>query len=452
MSRDVCNTSKSLDSESVDISDVEKEVTNVILSGKDEIEPIENEENIWINDPDNADVDDDLENLNIANFFHRVDSDQIIYQKKKRKLKLVGKYVMGDLLGEGSYGKVKDMLDSETLCRRAVKILKQRKLRRIPNGEQNVEREIKLLRKLKHKNLINLVDELYNHEKQKMYLIMEFCVGSLQGMLESTPNNKFPQYQAHGYFIQLIDGLEYLHSMRVVHKDIKPGNLLLTLDGELKITDLGVAETIDLFAKDDTCYIGQGSPAFQPPEIANGLESFPGFKVDIWSSGVTLYNITTGLYPFEGGTIFRLFETIGKGEFTIPDEIDEPLRSLIVGMLQKEPEIRFNLRQIRQHSWFSRRPPYSSPPVPIPPLREDRFHKMTVLPYLVDHYYNDPNDNSNDVQFLTEHELNELERSKADAEYSNGNAHSSSGRRHKSRNKKNVSCISVKNFPGCKQS
>lgn len=140
MSRDVCNTSKSLDSESVDISDVEKEVTNVILSGKDEIEPIENEENIWINDPDNADVDDDLENLNIANFFHRVDSDQIIYQKKKRKLKLVGKYVMGDLLGEGSYGKVKDMLDSETLCRRAVKILKQRKLRRIPNGEQNVER------------------------------------------------------------------------------------------------------------------------------------------------------------------------------------------------------------------------------------------------------------------------------------------------------------------------
>lgn len=75
-----------------------------------------------------------------------------------------------------------------------------------------------------------------------MYLIMEFCVGSLQGMLESTPNNKFPQYQAHGYFIQLIDGLEYLHSMRVVHKDIKPGNLLLTLDGELKITDLGVAE------------------------------------------------------------------------------------------------------------------------------------------------------------------------------------------------------------------
>lgn len=84
----------------------------------------------WLNE-------DDTE---VNMFFHRVDSDQIIYQTKKKKCKMIGKYVMGDLLGEGSYGKVKEMLDSETLCRRAVKILKKRKLRRIPNGEQNVQR------------------------------------------------------------------------------------------------------------------------------------------------------------------------------------------------------------------------------------------------------------------------------------------------------------------------
>ena len=99
-----------------------------------------------------------------------------------------------------------------------------------------------MLKSLKHKNVISLVDVLYNDEKQKMYLIMEFCVGSLQGMLESTPSKKFPFFQAHGYFTQLVDGLEYLHSKRVVHKDIKPGNLLLTLEGVLKISDLGVAE------------------------------------------------------------------------------------------------------------------------------------------------------------------------------------------------------------------
>jgi serine/threonine-protein kinase 11 len=61
------------------------------------------------------------------------------------------------------------------------------------------------------------------------------------------------------------------------------------------------------------------------------------------------YNITTGLYPFEGDNIYKLFENIGKGEFSIPSEIENPLRALLEGMLQKEPEKRLSLPQIRQH-------------------------------------------------------------------------------------------------------
>lgn len=140
MDREMCKN-KSIDSDGSDPAEVE--LTNRIFSVEsDEELPVinENEPIVWLNDGGNNDLDDDLETVNINNFFHRVDSDQIIYQTKKRKLKMVGKYVMGDLLGEGSYGKVKEMLDSETLCRRAAKILKQRKLRRIPNGEQNVQR------------------------------------------------------------------------------------------------------------------------------------------------------------------------------------------------------------------------------------------------------------------------------------------------------------------------
>lgn len=139
----MCNISRSIHSDEDDCAEEkEVEISNAIFGG-DEIKSVNNSDEqteLWLNNGNSADFNDDIENINIANFFHRVDSDQIIYQSKKRKLKLVGKYVMGDLLGEGSYGKVKEMLDSETLCRRAVKILKQKKLRRIPNGEQNVQR------------------------------------------------------------------------------------------------------------------------------------------------------------------------------------------------------------------------------------------------------------------------------------------------------------------------
>lgn len=162
-----------------DADTVEFEVSNIIA-------PLESDENLlrdcspelhsvtWLDDDQIEDLDQTIP------FFQRVDSADIIYKSKKKKCKMIGKYVMGDVLGEGSYGKVKEMLDSLTLCRRAVKILKKRKLRRIPNGEQNVQREIQLLRILRHKNVIELVDVMYNDEKQKMYLVMEFCVGVLQ--------------------------------------------------------------------------------------------------------------------------------------------------------------------------------------------------------------------------------------------------------------------------------
>ncbi|XP_028171089.1 serine/threonine-protein kinase STK11 isoform X1 [Ostrinia furnacalis] len=423
-----------------DAENVEYEVSNIIA-------PQESEENFliegspepnsvtWLDDEQIEDLDLNLDQTNL--FFHRVDSADIIYRSKKKKCKMVGKYVMGDVLGEGSYGKVKEMLDSESLCRRAVKILKKRKLRRIPNGEQNVQREIQLLRILRHRNVIELVDVMYNDEKQKMYLVMEFCVGVLQDMLESSPGKKFPQRQAHDYFTQLLDGLEYLHGQGVVHKDIKPGNLLLTLDQTLKITDFGVAEALDMFSPEDTCYTGQGSPAFQPPEIANGAETFSGIKVDIWSSGVTLYNMTTGRYPYEGDNVYRLLEAIGRGEPAPPPAALGPaLGALLSHMLQREPERRPTVNEIKRHAWVQATPPLEAGERLVSPRsrRSDELHTSTVIPYLVERHY------ASAQEYFTERDLrHELgdggSRTMSTAELSDGEStrqkrrwHSSCGR------------------------
>jgi serine/threonine-protein kinase 11 len=122
----------------------------------------------------------------------------------------------------------------------------------------NVRNEILILRSLKHRNVVELIDVLFNEEKEKMYIVMEFCVCVLQDMLTEAPQSKLPLYQAHKYFVQLIDGLEYLHSQGVIHNDVKPGNLLISLNDQLKISDFGVAEKLDTFAKDDSCVKGQG--------------------------------------------------------------------------------------------------------------------------------------------------------------------------------------------------
>ncbi|XP_050313140.1 serine/threonine-protein kinase STK11 isoform X2 [Anthonomus grandis grandis] len=472
MSSNMCNSLSSTESLGGPGCPPETEISNRIFSvdSTEELKPLSplKTAKIWICEAmDEYDgLDDDLEAVNIANFFHRVDSNQIIYQASKKKFKMIGKYVMGDMLGEGSYGKVKEMLDTESLTRRAVKIFKTKKLRRIPNGLQNVQKEIQLLRKLRHKNIIRVLEEFEVEEKNKLYVIMEFCVGSLQAMLDSVPGKKLPPRQGHGYFLQLVDGLEYLHSNRVVHKDIKPGNLLFTLDEVMKISDFGVAEIIDTFAPDDTCYTGQGSPAFQPPEIASGKESFPGFKVDVWSAGVTLFNIMTGKYPFEGDNIYKLFENISKGEFTVPQELDDCLQDLLLGMLRKNPVERFSLQQVRHHPYLHRKPPLNAyPRVSLPVQKRNGNNDMTVLPYLFNHYYASFDDSDSLLnnssfgldstpEYLTERELNaSAETEKCTPEQANGNAQADQTCTKKANRKKRpITCLAVKNLSMCKQS
>lgn len=313
--------------------------------------------------------------------FHRIASDQLIVTKNKPP-KIVGNYLFGDLLGEGAYGKVKECLEMDTLCRRAVKILKGQRMKKVPNGEENLHQEIILLRKLDNLHCVRLVDVLKNEIKQKTYVVMELCCGSLQEMLDRFETHRFPIWQAHRYFVQLVEGLAYLRLMGVIHKDIKPSNLLLSTNETLKISDFGVAEQIDLFDfGNNWCMKTQGTPKFQAPEIAQGKTEFCGFAVDIWSAGITLYNLVSGEYPFDGGTIIILYENIAKQPLAMPTsiQIDSKLDTLLRGMLEKDPDRRIKIDAVAKSEWLRWKfEADEATRVSLPPLNGDSSRSLTV--------------------------------------------------------------------------
>lgn len=107
------------------------------------------------------------------------------------------------------------------------------------------------------------------------------------------------------------------------------------------------------------------------------------------------------MYPFEGDNIYRLLENIGKGVWSVPDDLDPLLADLLLNMLRFDANERYSIQKIRKHSWFIASPVCTGDAVPVPPLKGDSVRSSTVLPYLESYHY----DKSNDV-FFTEHDLN----------------------------------------------
>ncbi|KAK6758959.1 hypothetical protein RB195_016281 [Necator americanus] len=331
-------------------------------------------------------------------------------------------YLFGAKIGEGSYAKVKEVVDETTLVRRAVKIIKHSRLRKIQNGQENVERELRILNKVKHENVIRLIEVFRREQKNKLYVVLEFCMGSVQQLLDAAHENRLPDAETHRYFVDLIKGLEYLHSVGIVHKDIKPANLLVSLDYTLKISDFGVAEELSKFQKDDSCQVVQGTPKFQAPELVSGnTESYSGFASDLWSCGVTLYNMISGLYPFEGAVIMRLFDNIAHADLVMPTnvELHPDLVILLKGLLNKEAKKRFTIECVKHNAWHARPRAKFSPSTHLS-KRGSVQRPLTIYPVLEERFGAIPLD-----RIVTENDLDETVLSRQHHSSGTSHAHSS---------------------------
>ncbi len=252
-------------------------------------------------------------------------------------------YKIGRSIGHGAFGKVNISL--HILSGRIVAIKSINKKKGV-FSKKNILYEIKLMKKLRgHKNIVRLFETFEN--KKYTFIVMENIIGGnlLQSVKKMT---KLTENQSKNIFKQLIETIKYIHSKNIVHRDIKPHNILLTLNNEIKICDFGVGKEINKGNLiNETC----GTPAYISPEVLLG-KPFDPYKSDIWSSGVVLYFMLSGFLPFKGDNDYELNNNIILGNFPLIDNISNECNDLIKKILEVNPIKRFSLDDILNHVWF----------------------------------------------------------------------------------------------------
>eukprot|EP00741_Cyanophora_paradoxa_P013938 tig00020723_g13455.t1 len=279
--------------------------------------------------------------------------------------KVINEYALLKKLGQGSYGKVYLAETVDTHKRYAIKMIKKSifKTSKISNVDKMdmMFREIAIMKRLDHINIVHLYDVIDDRSGQAIYLVMEYVEGGpvMNCEQERAP---LPEETARNYFRDIITGLDFVHSNHIVHMDIKPENLLVGADGRVRITDFGVS-SIFQGSNDMINRCKGGSPAFTAPEIILGESSYSGKLADIWAVGVSLYYLVFGRCPFTADSIAQLFYRIANAELEFPRRVSPDLEDLIRRLLTKSPAERITMAALLRHPWVTeggRRPIHSA--------------------------------------------------------------------------------------------
>ncbi|XP_074542585.1 serine/threonine-protein kinase DCLK2 isoform X2 [Halichoeres trimaculatus] len=260
------------------------------------------------------------------------------------------KYKIGKVIGDGNFAVVKECVERSTGKEFALKIIDKAKC---SGKEHLIENEVAVLRRVKHPNIIMLIEEV--DTSSELYLVMELVKGG--DLFDAiTSSAKYTERDATVMVYNLAAALKYLHSMKIVHRDIKPENLLVFEypDGtkSLKLGDFGLATVVE-----GPLYTVCGTPTYVAPEIIS--ESGYGLKVDIWAAGVITYILLCGFPPFRSESNLQedLFDQILLGQLDFPspywDSITDSAKELIGKMLTVNAEARYTAQDILSHPWVT---------------------------------------------------------------------------------------------------
>ncbi|KAJ4881799.1 CBL-interacting serine/threonine-protein kinase 17 [Raphanus sativus] len=259
----------------------------------------------------------------------------------------VGKYELGETLGEGNSAKVKLATDTVSGQSFAVKIIDKSRTSRL-NVPFQIKREIRTLKILKHPNIVRLHEVLAS--KTKIYMVLE-CVSGGDLFDRIVTNGKLSETEGRKMFQQLIDGINYCHKKGIFHRDLKLENVLLDANGHIKITDFGLSAMSQHFKEAELLHTTCGSPNYVAPEVLAN-KGYDGAASDIWSCGVILYVILTGCLPFDDTNLAVLCRKISKGDPPIPRWLSPGAKTMIKRMLDPNPVTRMTVTCIMANDWF----------------------------------------------------------------------------------------------------
>jgi serine/threonine-protein kinase len=250
-----------------------------------------------------------------------------------------GRYEIVKELGKGSMGVVYQAHDPQIDRMIALKVLRPDRV----GSEDFVQRflrEAKAIGRITHPNIVTVYD--VGEDQGTIYIAMEF----LEGVSLNVYNREHPldAEEIARIGIQVADSLDYAHARGIVHRDIKPQNIMITPSGMVKITDFGIAHIEDPAASQQT-QAGEilGTPNYMSPEQVMGKKA--DGRSDLYSLGVVLYELVTGVKPFKGENLAAIFHAIISETPARPEELKEGLTSefsqIILKCLHKAPEQRY---------------------------------------------------------------------------------------------------------------
>ncbi|CDO70081.1 hypothetical protein BN946_scf184806.g8 [Trametes cinnabarina] len=255
-----------------------------------------------------------------------------------QKIRVVGNYTLGKVIGEGTYGKVRMGVHRLTGTRVAIK--------QIPKAmSAALTREIHHHRQLHHPHVTQLYEVIAT--ETNIWLVTELCSGGeLFDYLAE--KGRLNEEETRMLFGQLCLAVAYVHEKGIVHRDLKLENVLLDERCRVKLGDFGFTREFDKGSLLETFC---GTTGYAAPEMLMA-KRYLGPEVDVWSLGVILYTLLTGMLPFDDDDERVMREKVIKGEYEDPEWLSDEARNLIANILQVDPTRRLTIAQILTHPWF----------------------------------------------------------------------------------------------------